>query len=163
MNKEKILNKIGSLIDKAELTEEDLAKFFKEDEEPKTPETAPVEPKAEDTQDEVKADGVESKEEEGEAEPVKEDEKPEEPETEEPKPSSEAVPEVEPKEEHSAEIEALSAKIDSLMKVLEQAGVLEHVAVKNKQVGVGTASAPNYDREGGNLDDTLAKLNRGRR
>lgn len=171
MNKEKILNKIGSLIDKADLTEEDLAKFFTEDEVAETPtdESEQLKPKDETKAEE--AESVESAKDEGEATEDKEEVAKDET-TEQPKTSSEAVAEEKPLEtidngnidELKKLIEGYKAEVDSLRKVLEEANVLTKVTTKDtKQVGYGTTSTPNLQRGEGGLDDTIAKLNRGRR
>jgi 6-pyruvoyl-tetrahydropterin synthase len=167
MNKEKILNKIGALIDKAELTEDDLAKFFQEEEAPKAPETESEQPKEEVAQEETETADVESAKEEGETAP--EDEKAEVKAEDEPKTSSEAVPETEAeadthitKDEVIKLIEGYKAEIDSLKEVLRKAGVLENVAIKDKQVGYGTASPDNLKRDKVGMEATLAKLNKGR-
>lgn len=169
MNKEKILNKIGALIDKAELTEEDLARFFQNDEEPKPTETETEEPKP-NTEEAVKAEGEDGGKVEEEVAP--EGEKPADETEEEPKPSSEAVPEETPetasdhvtKDEVMKLIEGYKAEVDSLRQALEKANVLQQVTTKGtKQVGVGTTSTPNLAKQESTMDDTLAKLNRGRR
>lgn len=168
MNKEKILNKIGALIDKAELTEDDLARFFQNDEEPKPTETETEEPKQ--NTEEVKAEGEDNGKVEEEVAP--EEGKPEGETKEEPKTSSEAVPEETPetandhvtKDEVMKLIEGYKAEVDSLRQALEKANVLQQVATKGtKQVGVGTTSTPNLKKQESTMDDTLAKLNRGRR
>jgi hypothetical protein len=169
MNKEKILNKIGALIDKAELTEEDLAKFFQNDEEPKPTETETEEPKP-NTEEAVKAESEDGGKVEEEVAP--EDEKPEGETEEEPKTSSEAVPEETPetandhvtKDEVMKLIEGYKAEVDSLRQALEKANVLQQVTTKGtKQVGVGTTSTSNLKKQESTMDDTIAKLNRGRR
>ncbi len=168
MNKEKILNKIGALIDKAELTEEDLAKFFQADEEPNAPATEPEQPTP-NPEEAGKAEGGESEE---VKEGAPEEEKPTEDPKEEPKPSSEAVPEETTevaedrvtKDEVMKLIEGYKSEIDSLRQALEKAGVLTQVSTKDtKQVGVGTTSTPNLTKQDTTFEDTLAKLNRGRR
>lgn len=169
MNKEKILNKIGALIDKAELTEDDLARFFQNDEEPKPTETETEEPKP-NTEEAVKAESEDGGKVEGEVAPK--DEKPEGETEEEPKTSSEAVPEETPetandhvtKDEVMKLIEGYKAEVDSLRQALEKANVLQQVTTKGtKQVGVGTTSTPNLAKQESTMDDTIAKLNRGRR
>ena len=176
MNKEKILKKIGGLIDKANLSEEDLATLWADDETAK-PVTEAEQPK-EDTA--VKAEqpkDVESGKEDGK--PVSEDEAPKDEAKDEPKPSSEAVVDDKPEgKEPVAEapksndndeikklIEGYKAEIDSLREALTKAGVLEQVSVKDtKQVGVGTStSTPNLKRETETLDDVFAQMNKGRR
>ena len=168
MNKEKILNKIGALIDKADLTEEDLVKLFQNDEEPNAPETEPEQPTP-NPEEAGKAEGDES---EKVKEDAPEDEKATEDPKEEPKPSSEAVPEEKPEaaEDHVTKdevmqlIEGYKSEIDSLRQALEKAGVLAQVSTKDtKQVGVGTTSTPNLTKQESTFEDTLAKLNRGRR
>lgn len=168
MNKEKILNKIGALIDKAELTEEDLAKFFAPDGEPKPNEPESEQPK----EDPVETEQPESDESDKGEEGKPEEEKPSDEPKEEPKPSSEAVPEAKPeeacenhvtKDEVVQLIEGYKAEIESLKEVLRKAGVLEDVSIKgSKQVGVGVTSAPNLQRGEGGIEETIAKLNRGR-
>lgn len=171
MNKEKLLNKIGSLIDKGGFTEEELTALFHDDEKAVAPE-ADAQPEGEDK--EVKPEGDESEAEETEK-PV--EEKPEEPE-EELKPSKEeAVSKEAPKAEEkpvetpewetkfnelASKIEGLSRENESLREALKKAKVLEE-ANPDKQVGYGTSASPNLGREGSDLADTLAKLNRGRK
>ena len=171
MNKEKLLNKIGSLIDKGGFTEEELTALFHDDEKAVAP-AADAQPEGEDK--EVKPEGDESEAEETEK-PV--EEKPEEPE-EELKPSkeeavSEEAPKVEEKpvetpewetkfNELASKIEGLSRENESLREALKKAKVLEE-ANPDKQVGYGTSASPNLGREGSDLADTLAKLNRGRK
>ena len=168
MNKEKILNKIGALIDKADLTEEDLAKFFANDETTETTEAKVEQPEAE----AVETDKAEDKEsDKAEVETAPEDEKPEAEAKEEPKSSSEAVPEVKAEEptnyvtrdEMTKLIEGYKAEVDSLRDTLKKAKVLEQVSIKDeKQVGYGTTSTPNLQHGESGLEATLAKLNRGR-
>lgn len=172
MNKEKILNKIGKMMDKANITEEDLAQFLSP-EDAETPEPEVEQPKGETAQDAENPESVESNEAEGKA--VAEDETPEGKTEEEPKTSSEAVPEAKPEEETKAEekpsgdyealktlVDGYKAEIDSLRSALAKAGVLEEVAIKDKKVGVGVTSTPNLKRQEEGLNATLAKLNRGR-
>lgn len=172
MNKEKLLNKIGSLIDKGGFTEEELTALFHDDEKEAVAPEAPAQSEGEDK--EVKPEGEEGGSEEAEN-PV--EEKPEEPEGE-PKPSKEeAVPEEAPKAEEkpvetpewetkfnelASKIEGLSRENESLREALKKAKVLEE-ANPDKQVGYGTSASPNLGREGSDLSDTLAKLNRGRK
>ena len=172
MNKDKILNKIGKMMDKANITEEDLAQFLSPDD-TETPETEVEQPKGDPVQDAESPESIESDKDEGEA--VAEDEAPEGEAKEEPKTSSEAVPEAKHEEEikeeekPSGDYEALKelvdgykAEIDSLRSALAKAGVLEEVAIKDKKVGVGVTSTPNLKRQEEGLNATLAKLNRGR-
>lgn len=168
MNKEKILNKIGALIDKAELTEEDLARFFQNDEEPNPTEAEAEQPKP-NPEEAEQAESVES-DKVTEDVPHEEEKATEEP-KEEPKTSSEAVPEEKPevaddrvsKDEVMKLIEGYKAEVESLRQTLEKAGVLTQVSTKEtKQVGVGTTSTPNLAKQESTFDDTLAKLNRGR-
>lgn len=171
MNKEKLLSKIGNLIDKGGLTEDDLAIFFQDDEKA----VAPEEPEQSEGEKAVTAEpeGEESEREEAEK-PV--EETPEEPKEEERKPEETAVPEEAPKEEAkpveapewegkfnelASKIEGLSKENESLREALRKAKVLEDVN-QDRQVGYGTSASPNLGREGSDLSDTLAKLNRGR-
>ena len=170
MNKEKILNKIGKMMDKANITEEDLAQFLSP-EEAETPNTETEQPKAENAEAD-KPESVESEMVEGESAP--EEKETEDQTKEEPKTSSEAVPE-ETSEEEKEEVkpngdyeslkslvDGYKAEIDSLRTALAKAGVLEEVAIKDKKVGVGVSSAPNLKKQESGLEATLAKLNRGR-
>lgn len=172
MNKEKLLNKIGSLIDKGGFTEEELTALFHDDGEAVAPK-APEQPEGEDK--EVKPEDVESEPKEAEK---PEEEKPEGVENEEHKPSSEAVPEEAPKAEEkpveaqpeweerfnelASKIDGLTRENESLREALKKAKVLEDVN-PDKQVGVGTSASPNLEREGSDLSATLEKLNRGRK
>lgn len=175
MNKEKILKKIGGLIDKANLSEEDLATLWTDDETAK-PVTETEQPK-EDTAKAEQPKDEESGKEDGETAPV--DEAPKDEAKDEPKPSSEAVADDKPEgkepivetpksndnDEIKKLIEGYKAEIDSLREALTKAGVLEQVSVKDtKQVGVGTStSTPNLKRETETLDDVFAQMNKGRR
>lgn len=169
MNKEKLLNKIGTLIDKGGFTEEELSALFHDDEA-----VAPKEPEQPEGEDkEVKPDDVESEPKEAEK-PV--DEEPKEPKEEEHKPEDTAVPDEAPKVEEkkeapewearfnelSSKIEGLSKENESLRNALRKAKVLEDVN-PDSQVGYGTSASPNLGREGTDLSDTLDKLNRGRK
>ena len=170
MNKDKILTKIGKMMDKANITEEDLAQFLSP-EEAETPNPEPEQPKAEIAEAD-KPESVESETEEGKTEPEEKETEGEA--EEEPKTSSEAVPEAKPEEKKeevkpSGDYEALKtlvdgykAEIDSLRNALAKAGVLEEVAVKDKKVGVGVTSTPNLKKQEAGLEATLAKLNKGR-
>lgn len=170
MNKERLLSKIGSLIDKGGFTEEELTALFHDegDVAPKAPE----QPEGE--VEEAKPEDAES-EPQGAEEP---EEKPEGDKDEEPKPVKEtAVPAEEPKAEDKPEerpaweaqfnelaskIEGLSKENESLREALRKAKVLED-APQDKQVGYGTSATPNLGREETDLSATLAKLNRGRK
>lgn len=177
MNKEKILNKIGALIDKADLTEEDLAKLFQNDEEPKAEPTESEQPKEEAPKGEQSDDGESAKESEAKAE---DDGKAEEPKEADEKPldGEEAQTETTAKHEEHCEanyetlvekfdklekiVQGLSAENLSLRNALKEANVLEEVD-GSKEVGLSSSITPNLSRDGGDLASTLAKLNRGRK
>lgn len=172
-NKERIINKIGKLVEKANLTEEDLAFFFaNDDEEAKGSGDGNEQPKAE-AQDGKKPESVES-------EPVKTDEEPKaEPEegkgdVEEPE-AGQAVPEAKADEGEGKSYQAITDRLEALSKALEglaaenqslkqalkEANVLE-VKGKEMPVGVDNSSAPDTKKDYEDLQSAIAMLNKGR-
>ena len=173
-NKERIIRKIGALVEKANLTEEDLAFFFANDDEgAKGSGDGNEQPKAE-AQEGEKPESVES-------EPVKTDEDPEVKPTEDGKGDEEkpeagqAVPEAKADEGEensyqaitdrlealSKALEALAAENHSLKQALKEANVLE-VKGNEMPVGVDKSSAPDTKKDYEDLQSVIAMLNKGR-
>lgn len=171
MNKEKLLSKIGSLIDKGGFSEEELTALFHDEgdvakKDGEQPEGKVGEAKPEDKESapgsaqdpEEKPEG----EAEGEPKPVKETAVPPEEPKEEGKPAEEPPAWEAQFNDLASKIEALSKENESLRDALRKAKVLED-APEGKQVGYGTSATPNLGREETDLSATLAKLNRGRK
>lgn len=181
-NKERFLTKIGKLIEKGNVTEEELASFFAPDEpieEPKGAETPKAEQADEKPQGEVAAseDGKEGEPSEPQAEP-----KAEEPQTAQennvaqaPIPTPEGTAEagtpnnsismeamMQKIESMSQAIEGMSRENESLRKALKEANVLcDNTPDAGNPIGLDGNSAPSKGQDEDTMN-VLARLNRGR-
>ena len=173
-NKEKILSKIGKLIDKAGIKEEELSFFFQPEDEEPTTEEATETGEAENAQAEVGGSEGTAEESEAKTEETHEEALPEEGKDPSEEPHPEAQGEIEHKEEPGS-IEAILAKLDDMAKSIEavtkenadlknalkEANVLSAPKDEKQDIGINSTSAPSVGESEG-LAEALARANRGR-